>query len=267
MPSPLYCPIRQDFPFDTQEIEINMQIYGCPMQSKNLRKLSRMVPCRIEDIRYTRIPVQTMFEEGQLNYISELHGLETNNWTLIGCRTAVVPVFYDFLGIDYATLNLTFAVQRKWRFYKSRIFSCLILISLLSFLSFGFEVEEFEQRINLLLVVFLAAVAFQFTLSDSIPQVNYMTKLDRYLLVLYGLIAGLAYEAVTISRLEKNGYGELARDIDGISIIAFPSIFLIFNVGYFILAYKIRTAVRHRQPPCLRSRSVTSLLLRHAQPR
>ena len=238
---------RQDFPFDTQEIEVNMQIYGCPMQNKNLRKLSRIVPCRIEDIRYTKIAIQTMFEEGQLDYISELHGLETNNWALIGCQTAVVPVFYDFLGIHYATLQLTFAVQRKWRFYRSRIFSCLILISLLSFLSFGFEVEEFEQRINLLLVVFLAAVAFQFTLSDSIPQVNYMTKLDRYLIVLYGFIAGLAYEAVTVSRLEKNGYGDLAKDIDWISIIAFPSLFLLFNVGYFTLANNVRVAVRHRR--------------------
>eukprot|EP00035_Acanthoeca_spectabilis_P015204 m.302583 g.302583 ORF g.302583 m.302583 type:complete len:71 (-) comp16311_c0_seq6:593-805(-) len=62
--------------------------------------------------------------------------------------------------------------MRKWRFYRSRIYALLNLVVLLALLALGFSVEEFEQRINLLVALFLAAIAFQFTIQGIIPSVG-----------------------------------------------------------------------------------------------
>jgi hypothetical protein len=40
-----------------------------------------------------------MLQTGQLNYIPEIHGLESLRFDLIGARSEIEPVKYDFLGM------------------------------------------------------------------------------------------------------------------------------------------------------------------------
>jgi len=219
----------REFPFDSQDLEIELQIYGCPVQFKDYRRTCRTVLCEIEDIRYTKQPVIQMLENGQKNYISELHGLESLRFDLIGARSEIIPEWYDFLGMHYSKVLLSFMIQRKWKFFRSRIFALLNLVVLLSLLSLGFSVAEFEQRINLLVALFLAAVAFQFTIQGIIPSVGYMTKMDRYLMVTYGFISALGYEAVAVNRLFIEQNESLAEEIDQWCLYVFPAIWIVWK--------------------------------------
>eukprot|EP00041_Stephanoeca_diplocostata_P008428 m.125151 g.125151 ORF g.125151 m.125151 type:complete len:447 (+) comp17317_c0_seq2:1025-2365(+) len=234
----------KNFPFDSQVLEVEIQAFGCPVQRKDFRQLCRIVPCRIEDIRYSSCSVQEMLNDGQQYYLSELHGLESLRFELMGARTQVEAVKYDFLGIYYSKLVLTFTVQRRWQYYRSKIFSVLFLIVLLSFLVFGFSIQEFEQRLNVLITLFLAGVAFQFTTSEAIPQVGYMTRLDRYLMVTYGFLASVGYESVLVNRLDLSGDTELANSIEKYSLYGFPAAWIVYNVCFFTAALLMRRAQR-----------------------
>lgn len=256
----LDCDIS-NFPFDTQAIEVFVQMFGCPIQTKDPRKLFKIVPCRIEDIRYSELPVQTMLKEGQPNYLSEIHGLENQNWDLLSGRTRVVPEHYEFLGINYCKLMLEFAVQRRWRYFRSKIFTLMSLIVLLCFMSLGFDPDEFEQRVNIVVALMLAMVAFQFTLQDDMPKVHYMTRMDRYVMWHYGFLVAIGAEAFTVfivhrgskvladagcvgEELSTTGLGNttscyvegnptLAVQIDRFFVWCGPALYIIYNIYFF----------------------------------
>eukprot|EP00041_Stephanoeca_diplocostata_P008427 m.125209 g.125209 ORF g.125209 m.125209 type:complete len:293 (+) comp17317_c0_seq11:194-1072(+) len=230
----------KDFPFDAQVFEIEIQTFGCPVQRKDFRRLCRIVPCRIEDIRYSPFAVQDMLQNGQKHYLSELHGLESMRFDLMGACTQIEAHRYEFLGMFYSKLILKFSVQRKWQYYRSRIFTVLFLIVLLSFLVFGFSIQEFEQRLNVLITLFLAGVAFQFTVGETIPRVGYMTKLDYYLMITYIFLTVVAFESLTVNQLDLHGHSTLALELDKYALYAIPTLWILYNIYYFVAAYLLR---------------------------
>lgn len=136
-----------------------------------------------------------MFKTGQLDYLSEMHGLETENWDPLAIRTMVEPEFYDFLGMNYCRVSIEVAVQRKPVYYIAKVYSLMFLILVLAMLSLAFNSNDYEQRINVVMALLLAMVAFQFTLQESIPTVNYLTQMDRFVIWHYVFLAVVGIEA------------------------------------------------------------------------
>eukprot|EP01084_Bolivina_argentea_P287214 492784_1 len=82
----------------------------------------------------------------------------------------------------------------------------------------------------------LTIVAFQFIISDRLPQVNYMTLVDKYNLYIFSLVLFITIES-TIVGYDGEGLIPNAKDIDAICGYLFVIFFVIGHILFVIYAY------------------------------
>jgi len=140
-------------------------------------------------------------------------------WLLKDSSTTVSEI----VGIDgepISRFTLSFIGERHIDYYVLRIFIPLTVILLVSWATF--YLRDFGKRIDIGGANLLVLVAFNFTISDNLPQLGYLTFLDAILVVTFVLTGLVIVVNVAFRRLEFTGRDELARRIDNYTIWLYP---------------------------------------------
>ena len=90
---------------------------------------------------------------------------------------------------SYSIFNVFIDVDRNTGFYLWTVFGPVVLIFLISCTVYLVPAAEFSNRISICLTALLACIATQFALSFSLPQISYMTLIDRLFISTYGFVA------------------------------------------------------------------------------
>lgn len=86
--------------------------------------------------------------------------------------------------VDYAShksTNVAMQVIRRPGYYIRNIVSIVVMVSAFALLSFAIEITDIADRINTIITLLLTTVAFKFVIGDTLPRVNYNTKLDEFM--------------------------------------------------------------------------------------
>src|SRR5262249_22183166 len=86
-------------------------------------------------------------------------------------------------GQVYSNFVATIAVRRQAAFYIWTAFVPVTLIFLISCTVFVVHIENFQDRVAISLAALLACIATQFAISFNMPQIPYLTIVDRVFLV------------------------------------------------------------------------------------
>merc|ERR1712013_264177 len=134
-------------------------------------------------------------------------------------------------------LSIRLRVKRLPAFYFGNIVFPNFLIVAGAFASFAVPADEIADRLSVTVTLMLAAVAFMFIVSTMLPKVSYLTIMDYYILVGFGLLMLMIAENA-IAGIE--GFTlEYSDDIDLIFAIALGAIWLgIHIVGTVALLRK-----------------------------
>ena len=89
---------------------------------------------------------------------------------------------------DYQNVNHSFTVQRKATFYLWKIMLVQSFLVIWSWSVFFVDSTDLLDRYEVLLNLFLAAVAFLIVVNDKLPKVSYLTLLDKSLLGTFVLL-------------------------------------------------------------------------------
>lgn len=105
------------------------------------------------------------------------------------------------------SFSVVLRVERMWYSYLWRVIVVLCVISLCSVTSFCINVvkEGHSSRMAHSTTMFLTAVAFQFVVSSSLPHLEYLTLLDKYILLQYLIITTVLVTNATHSYLGYKG--------------------------------------------------------------
>lgn len=135
----------------------------------------------------------------------------------------------------YSRMNFEINVQRISDSIIKKLFIPLAIVLILAYLVFYIPDQEIETASALTVTSLLAAIAFQWTINDSLPKVPYYTTIDRIFHLVYLYIFYAMAQTVLTYNLSKGS--ELQRRLSGQIEIhsrwAFPFSFLLFI--YFLI--------------------------------
>lgn len=127
-------------------------------------------------------------------------------------------------GTAFSEFVALIEVERRATFYVWTLFAPLALIFLISCTVFVVDIENFHDRVGISLAALLASIATQFAMSFNLPQIAYLTVIDRIFLVTYTCVAlGVLISTVQASLL-RGQRARVAR-IDRIAGFGLPILF------------------------------------------
>ncbi len=162
--------------------------------------------------------------DGSRDYSEMGEQLGEEEWQIINWDTSVESV--EGLGENPSSrFSFGFSANRHLNFYVMRIFLPTILIIVVSY--FTFFLQNYSKRIDVNSANLLVFVAFNFTISDELPRLGYLTFLDAMLAGVFAITALVVAFNVYLRRLELTGKEERAKKIDSYTLWVYPVAYLI----------------------------------------
>ena len=103
-------------------------------------------------------------------------------------------VLLNYIARDIPFLHCTLRGARNYEPYITRIFVPLVIVMFVTTFVFYFPANRLSDRLTYVVTNMLTVVAFFFVMSSSLPQIPYLTLIDKYMnaalvyIVLVGII-------------------------------------------------------------------------------
>ncbi|ELS01248.1 Neurotransmitter-gated ion-channel ligand binding domain protein [Xenococcus sp. PCC 7305] len=118
-----------------------------------------------------------------------------------------------------------FQAKRHLNYYVLRLFIPIFVIIIVSWLPFF--LRDYGKRVDIASGNLLLFIAFNFTLSDELPRLGYVTFLDEILIAMFLISGVIVLLNVYLRRLEISGEAEKAEELDQFTIWGYPVLYLI----------------------------------------
>ena len=94
-------------------------------------------------------------------------------------------VAHTFRKLGGDVLDIEITIRRNVSHYIYKIILPVFLILCIAWYVLWIPTRKYETRLNTSIIALLALIAYNFVFQDDIPKLNYLTNLDRYILLSY----------------------------------------------------------------------------------
>jgi len=127
----------------------------------------------------------------------------------------------------------------------------MFLLGLLSFCMFGFESDDINGRLSFTITLVLSIIAFQFVISGKLPDVPYLTLIDKYNLFVFIMILLLSLECVIVG-WKETGYHH-SSEVDKWFQVVYATVFIIGHTIFAVYSRRQQklenSKIGSRKPP------------------
>ena len=143
------------------------------------------------------------------------------------------PMLHEANGRHFAAFTATAHVRRfQWYFFTNVTFP-VGLISGLSLVQFSVPPDESGGRVDITLVLLLTLAAYKQLAAQMVPQVDYMTKLDKYIMANFVLCALNVVAAGTLQHAaEDDVSGRPVADLAVLGVLS--AVWLLIQACYTV---------------------------------
>ncbi len=156
------------------------------------------------------------------------------NWS-IGDVTAETGIFSAFGGREFLSFNISLHGKRKASHLMWSVVVPLLLIVMMSWSVFFVKPHHLGSQLTMSATSMLTLIAYRFAISNVLPPVPYLTKMDIFITGSTVCVFLALAEAVTTGSLADNDHNTFAERLDSIARIAFPSVYAVFVVVTFLI--------------------------------
>lgn len=196
------------FPFDQQIINLNFIIFS--NQSQEIELVDQPLNKKISN----KISLQ--------------------GWSVESINSRIDEKYIELLESDFARYNCEITVVRFLKFHFWKEIFPISLMVFMAYLVFWLHPLLIVPQITLAVTTILSLVAFEFTLTDKLPQTFYLTSADKFIIGCILLIFLALVETIVTLNLAECKKQKIAVRIDWWMRWLFPSLFaLVVIVSFF----------------------------------
>jgi hypothetical protein len=115
----------------------------------------------------------------------------------------VYPMIAELEGENHATyceFRIELFLERKFGFCLNKVWIPFTFILIMDLCCYLLLQSDISNRNNIGLTLFLTAVALKFAVSDNLPKISYQTRMDKYILCIYGIMATIYVQNYVVYR-------------------------------------------------------------------
>ncbi len=159
--------------------------------------------------------------------------LNIEGWRITGYEVDAQVAFVPTLDADRSVFAATIRAERMPGFYVFRILLPLLFIVAMSWAVFWVPPNKYEFRLGLGATSMLTVVAFQLAMSNYLPRLGYLTKMDGLIIWATATVFLTITSTIVTGRMIIRRAGEKADRLNGAFRIAIPILF--FSGWAFLL--------------------------------
>jgi hypothetical protein len=134
-------------------------------------------------------------------------------------------------GELWPCINFTLLTGRRPEYFFWNVEIPMFVLTTLTAVTFGLPVEDISDRLGVSLTLVLTAVAYKLTVASAVPQVSYMTRLDKFISMCFLFISIAAVENAVVPAIPGADHSRL----DNLFAIGWLSAWG-FGLGWYITA-------------------------------
>lgn len=138
--------------------------------------------------------------------------LEVAGWDVKDFR--LYEVKHDYPGESYSQFVFGLTIYRSKISALFKNFFPIIVITLISLLTFAISIKNFGQRVAICVTTLMSAVAYHLAALSGLPALGYLTLFDRIMLVIYTLFLYNLMVSVQGMRLVEKGRVKIAEKFE-----------------------------------------------------
>ena len=178
----------KNFPFDKQILKIKIA-----SGARSTANINEAWPKTGKAAVHFITPAEGAFL-GLENYLTNVSENYLKEWTVkninIESDEIIVENFYNkYLDKTHSynenSIDLILNIERNSAHYIYKIIIPIFLILSIAWYVLWIPTEKLDARLNTSIVALLALIAYNFVFLDDIPKLNYLTALDKYILLSY----------------------------------------------------------------------------------
>ena len=199
------------FPFDKQKLIINITSGTRSTSDTSLNKTAKdtMAVTFITPENGAYLGLNNFKEK---NYLKEWKVLSVD----IKSKEIIDENYYDKdlkknITHNENTINLEINIEREYKHYIYKIIIPVFLILCVAWFVLWIPTKHFETRLTTSMVALLSLIAYNFVFADDIPKLQYLTSLDKYILLSYVFCCIPTFMSIWCSRFIKISQAKVTR--------------------------------------------------------
>ena len=193
----------QKFPFDKQSLKIKIT-----SGARSTSKIKEAWPKTGKAAVHFVTPEKGAFL-GLENYLNNVSKNYLKEWTVksinIESDEIINENFYNkYLNKTHSynenSINLILNIERNSAHYIYKIIIPVFLILSIAWFVLWIPTAKFDARLTTSIVALLSLIAYNFVFSDDIPKLDYLTALDKYILLSYVFCSIPTFMSILFSR-------------------------------------------------------------------
>ncbi len=130
-------------------------------------------------------------------------------------------------------IRYAFPARRRPGFFVYKVVLPRALIVAMSWSVFWLDPKYVDAQLGVASAAVLTVIAFQLSFGDLLPQIPYLTRMDRFVLGSTILVFAALAEAIWTSSLSVRGRLPAARRVDRLSRFVFPGMYGVLALWCF----------------------------------
>ncbi|MGK7938265.1 MAG: hypothetical protein AB4206_21075 [Xenococcaceae cyanobacterium] len=189
----------------------------------------------IESFAWDENDIKLQVDEQKIGFNPSLNLPE---WKIGDIETQITQTQEIRSEVPFSKFLMQIKLIRRPGFYLWKVIIPLIILVIISWSVFWMAEESLADRISFSLTGILTVVAYQFLISENLPNISYLTLMDAILSLSFVAIALTVAENIVVNWLNTGNLKFLAIKLDRTCQLAFPSIyvFLLFAITLSYLA-------------------------------